>query len=81
VELEPAAVATTVVNQDIWLVLAQAQRAQAVFLVLAAASEHLVVDMEEVLRLVVDLLVDPVLPLATSAVDQTTLLVIAKLRP
>lgn len=74
-------VATTVVNQDIWLVLAQAQLAQVVFPVLAAVSELLVVDMEEGLRLVVDLLVDPVLLLATSAVDQTTLLVIAKLRP
>jgi hypothetical protein len=62
-------------------VLAQAQLAQVVFPVLAAVSELLVVDMEEGLRLVVDLLVDPVLLLATSAVDQTTLLVIAKLRP
>jgi len=80
-ELEPVAVATIVVNQDIWLVLAQAQLAQVVFPVLAAVSELLVVDMEEGLRLVVDLRVDPVLLLATSAADQTTLLVIAKLRP
>jgi len=81
VELEPAAVAITVVNQDIWLVLAQAQLAQALFPVLAAVSELLVVDMEEGLRLVVDLLVDPALLLVTSAVAPTTLLVIAKLRP
>jgi hypothetical protein len=62
-------------------VLAQAQLAQVVFPVLAAVSELLVVDMEEGLRLVVDILVDPALLLATSVVDQTTLLVIAKLRP
>jgi len=81
VELAPAAVATTVVNQDIWLVRAQAQLAQVLFPVLAVVSELLVVDMEGGLRLVVDLLVGPVLLLATSAADQTTLLVIAKLRP
>ena len=39
------------------------------------------VDMVVDLLPVVVLLVDPVLLLATSAVDQTTLLVIAKLRP
>jgi len=42
---------------------------------------HLVVDMEADLPPVVDLLVDPVLLLATSAVDQTILLVTVKLRP
>jgi hypothetical protein len=62
-------------------VLVQTPLAQVVFPVLAAVSELLVVDMEEGLRLVVDMLVDPALLLATSAVDQTTLLVIAKLRP
>jgi len=81
VELEPAAVATTVVNPDIWLVLAQAQLDQAVFLVLAVVLVLLAVDMEADLPLVVDLLVDPVLLHATSAVDQTILLVIARLRP
>jgi hypothetical protein len=62
-------------------VLAQAQLAQALFPVLAAVSELLVVDMEEGLRLVVVLLVDLALLLVTSAVAPTTLLVIAKLRP
>ena len=62
-------------------VLAQAQLAQALFPVLAAVSELLVVDMEEGLRLVVDLLVDPVLLLATSAEVPTTLPVTAKPRP
>jgi hypothetical protein len=49
--------------------------------VLAVVLVPLVVDLAADLLLVVDLLVDHVLPLATSAVDQTTLLVIAKLRP
>jgi len=70
-----------VVNPDIWLVLAQAQLAQAVFLVRAVVLVLLVVDMEADLPPVVDLLVDPVLLLATSAVDQTILLVTVKLRP
>jgi hypothetical protein len=52
-------------------VLAQAQLAQAVFLVRAVVLVLLVVDMEADLPPVVDLLVDPVLLLATSAVDQT----------
>jgi len=81
VELEPAAVATIVVNPDIWLVLAPAQLGQAVFLGLAAVLVPLVVDMEADLPLVVDLLVDPVLLLATSAVVLTILRVIARLRP
>ena len=62
-------------------VLAQAQLAQVVFPVLAAVSELLVVDMEEGLRLVVDLLVDPVLLLAINAEDPTILPAIAKPRP
>lgn len=62
-------------------VLAQAQLAQAVFLVRAVVLVLLVVDMEADLPPVVDLLVDPVLLLATSAADQTILLVTAKLRP
>jgi hypothetical protein len=49
--------------------------------VLAVVSVPLVVDMVADLLLVVDLLVDLVRLRATSAVDQTTLLVIAKLRP
>jgi hypothetical protein len=48
--------------------------------VLAVVSVLLVVDMVADSLLVVDLRVDLVLLLATSAVDQTTLLVIAKLR-
>ena len=62
-------------------VLAQAQLAQVVFLVLVVASGLLVVDTVEDLPLVVGLPVDPALLLVTSAVDQTILLVIAKLRP
>jgi hypothetical protein len=62
-------------------VLAQAQLAQAVFLVRAVVLVLPVVDMEADLPPVVDLLVDLVLLLATSAVDQTILLVTAKLRP
>jgi len=81
VELEQAAVATTVANPDIWLVLAQARLAQVVFLVPAVVLVLLVVDMEADLPLVVDLLVDPVLLLATSVAGQTILLVTVKLRP
>ena len=96
-ELEPAAVVTIVVSQDIWLyvllwyddgwvlmdssVLAQVQLAQAVFRVLAVVLVLLAVGLEADLPLVVDLLVDPALLPATSAVDQTILLVTARLRP
>jgi hypothetical protein len=62
-------------------VLAQAPLAQAVFLVRAVVLVPLVVDMQAGLPLVVDLLVDRVLLLATSAADQTILLVTAKLKP
>jgi hypothetical protein len=62
-------------------VLAQAQLAQVVFLVLVVASGLLVVDTVEDLPLVVGLPVDPALLLVTSVVDQTILLVTAKLRP
>ena len=62
-------------------VLAQAQLAQVVFLVLAVVLVLLVVDMEADLPLAVDSLVDPVLLLATSAAGQTILLVTVKLRP
>jgi hypothetical protein len=60
---------------------AQAQPAQAVFLVLVAVLVLLVEDLEADSLLVVDLLVDPALLLATSAVDQITLLATAKPRP
>jgi len=74
------AVATTVVNQDIWLALAQAQLAQVLLQVLAVVLVPLEVDMVEDLLLVVDLLVDLVLPLAISAGDRTILLVTVKPR-
>jgi len=73
--------ATTVVNPDIWLALAQAQLAQVVFQVLAVVLVPRVVDSVADLLLVVDLLVDPVLLLATSAEVPTTLPVTAKPRP
>jgi len=79
-ELVPVVAVTIAVNRDIWLALAQAQLAQVPFQVLAVVLVPLVVDMVADLLLVVDLLVDLALRLATSAVDQTTLLVIAKLR-
>ena len=62
-------------------VLAQVQLAQAVFRVLAVVLVLLAVGLEADLPLVVDLLVDPALLPATSAVDQTILLVTARLRP
>jgi len=81
VELEPVAVATTVVSQDIWLVPAQAQLDQVAFLVPAVVLVLLVEGLEADLLLVVDLLADPVRLLATSAVDQTISLAIARLKP
>jgi hypothetical protein len=81
VELEPVVAATTVVNPDIWLALAQAQLAQVVFQVLVVVLVPRVVDLVADLLLVVDLLVDPVLLLATSAEVPTTLPVTAKPRP
>jgi len=81
VELEPAVVATTVVNQDIWRVPAQAQPAQAVSLVLVVVLVLLVEASEVDLLLVEDLLVDPALLLATSAAVQIILLGTAKPRP
>ena len=62
-------------------VLAQVQLAQAVFRVLAVVLVLLAVGLEADLPLVVDLLVDPALLPATSAVDRTILLVTARLRP
>lgn len=80
-ELELVVAATTVVNPDIWLALAQAQLAQVVFQVLVVVLVPRVVDLVADLLLVVDLLVDPVLLLATSAEVPTTLPVTAKPRP
>jgi len=74
-------VATTVVNQDIWLVLAQAQLVPPPSQVLAVVLVLLEVVLEVVLPLVVDLLVGLAPLLAISAVAQTTLLEIVKLRP
>ena len=66
----------------IYSALAQAQPAQVPFPVLAVVLEVLVVDSVEDLPLVVDLLqVDLALLLATSAVDQITLLATVKPRP
>jgi len=62
-------------------VLAQAQLVQVVFPVLAVVSVPRVVDSVADLLLVVDLLVDPVLLLVTSAEDPTILPAIAKPRP
>jgi hypothetical protein len=62
-------------------VLAQVQLAQAVFRVLAVVLVLLAVGLEADSPLVVDSLVDPALLPATSAVDQTILLVTARLRP
>ena len=62
-------------------VLAQVQLAQAVFRVLAVVLVLLAVGLEAGSPLVVDLLVDPALLPATSAVGQTILLVTARLRP
>jgi len=81
VGLVPVVAATTVVNPDIWLALAQAQLAQVVFQVLVVVLVPRVVDLVADLLLVVDLLVDPVLLLATSAEVPTTLPVTAKPRP
>jgi len=79
VELEPADVAITVVSQDIWLALAQLQLVLDLP-VLAVAQVLLVAGLLEGLFPVVDLLVDLVLLLATSAADPTILLVTVKLR-
>ena len=62
-------------------VLAQAQLARDPFRVLAVVLVLLAVGLEADSPLVVDLLVDPALLPATSAVDQTILLVTARLRP
>jgi len=77
-ELVPVVVVTTVVNQDIWRALAQALLVQVPSQALAEVLVLPEVDMVEDSLLVVDLLVDPAPPLATSAVDQTTLLEIVK---
>jgi len=74
-------VATTVVNQDIWLVLAQAQLVQAQFQVLVVVLVPRAVDMVEDSYPVEGLLVDLALLLVTSAVGQTTLPETAKLKP
>jgi hypothetical protein len=73
VEPAPAAVVIIVDNQDIWLVLAQAQLARDPFRVLAVVLVLLVVDMVVDSLPVVVLLVDPVLLLAISVEDQITL--------
>jgi len=69
-----------VVNQDIWRALAQALLVQVPSQALAEVLVLPEVDMVEDSLLVVDLLVDPAPLLATSAVDQTTLLEIVKLK-
>lgn len=79
-EREQADVAITVVNQVIWLALAQLQLARDQSQVLAVAQVLLVVDLVEGSFPVVDLLVDPALLLATSAVDLTISPVTVKLR-
>jgi len=79
-ELAPVVVATTVVNQDIWRALAQALLVQVPSQALAEVLVLPEVDMVEDSLLVVDLLVDHAPLLATSAVDQTTLLEIVKLK-
>jgi len=70
-----------VVNQVIWLALAHPQLVQPLSRVLAVVLVLLAVGLEADLPLVVDLLVDPALLPATSAVDRTILLVTARLRP
>lgn len=73
--------ATTVVSLDIWLALAQPLLVQVLSQVLAVVLVPLVVDLAVDSLPVEDLLqVDHVLPHVTSAVDQTTLLVIARPR-
>jgi len=74
-------VATTVVNQDTWLALAQAPLVQVLFLALVVVLVALEVDMVEDSHLVEDLLVDLALLLVTSVEDQTTLPEIVKLKP
>jgi hypothetical protein len=69
---------TTVANQDIWLVLAQAQLVQVLFQAPDVVLVLLVVDIVVVLHLAVALLADLVLLLATNAAVQTTLLAIAR---
>jgi len=80
-ELVLAGVAITVDNPDTWLALAPAQPAQALSqepdVDLVLHVEVSVVD----LFLVVDLLADHALLLATSAEDQTILPETARLRP
>jgi hypothetical protein len=96
-ELEQAVAATTADNQVTWRyvriiiieglvlmdcsALAQAQLVQVQSQVPAVVLVLPEVDMEVDSLLVVDLLVDHVLPLATSAEDRTTLPEIAKPRP
>ncbi|KAH8808076.1 hypothetical protein F5884DRAFT_354030 [Xylogone sp. PMI_703] len=71
--------ATTATSQDIWRALAQILLALDQLLVLAVVPVPDVADTE--VSLAVDMLVDPAQLLATSAVVQTTLLGIARLRP
>jgi len=69
-----------VVNRDIWLALAQARLARVPFQVLVVVLLAVEVDLVVDSLLVVVLLVDLAPLLAISAVDQTTLLEIVKLR-
>lgn len=69
------------VTNDTTSALALLQPAQVLFQVLAVVLVFLVEASAVDFLLVVPLLADLVLPLATNAVDQTTLLVIARLRP
>jgi len=80
-ELVLADVATTVVNQDIWLALALVRLAQALFQELVVDLVLPVVDLAVDSFLAVDLLVDPALLLATSVEDQTILPETVRLRP
>lgn len=69
---------TTAANQDIWLVLAQAQLVQVLFQVPDVVLALLVVDLAVVLHLGVASPADLVLLLVTNAAVQTTLLAIAR---
>jgi hypothetical protein len=80
VELEQAVVATTAVNQDIWLVLAQAQLAQVQLRVPAAELVPLEVDMADLLLAEVSP-VALVQPLAINVEVPIILLAIARPRP
>jgi len=73
--------ATTVDNQDIWLVLAQLQLVLVLFQVWAAVLVLLVVDLVVDLLPVEDSRVDHALLLATSAVAPTISLEIARHKP